>query len=413
MSVIYLDNNATTRPADEVADAVDRANRELWANPSSVHRAGQRVRQQLELARASVAELIGARPRELVFTSGGTESNTLAITGTLGTAPLVTPDPPKAALLTTAIEHSAVREPAEALREAGTPVEMLRGDEAGGLSSSRVADAAERLANELADGGTLLLSIQWANNETGVIQPIAEIAAAIDALRQRWREAAEGNRIKVLLHVDATQAVGKLPVDVKHAGVDLLTLAGHKFHGPKATGALYIRTGVRLRPVQRGGPQERDRRGGTENVPGIVGLGVAAKLARDFLVDVERVESLRALRDSFERDMLARVEGSAVNAGGPDVPRLWNTSNLAFPGLEAEAILVGLSEKGVCASAGAACSSGSLEPSPVLLAMGYDEPRAHGSVRFSLSRETSQGELDHAAAITAEVVAKLRKTMPV
>ncbi|MFW5682788.1 MAG: cysteine desulfurase family protein, partial [Phycisphaeraceae bacterium] len=195
--------------------------------------------------------------------------------------------------------------------------------------------------------------------------------------------------------------------------VDLLTLAGHKFHGPKATGALYIRTGVRLRPVQRGGPQERERRGGTENVPGIIGLGVAARLARDFLADAERVESLRALRDGFERDMLERVEGSAVNAGGPDVPRLWNTSNLAFPGLEAEAILVGLSEKGVCASAGAACSSGSLEPSPVLLAMGYDEPRAHGSVRFSLSRHTSQDELDHAAAITADVVTKLRKTMPV
>lgn len=428
MSTIYLDNNATTRPADEVAEAVDRANRELWANPSSVHRPGQRVRQQLELARASVAELIGARPRELVFTSGGTESNTLAIAGTLGAmspgamqSGKVHPGAahpgesgePRAALLTTAIEHSAVREPAEALREAGASVEMLTGDEAGGLSPSPVTDAAERLASDLADGGTLLVSIQWANNETGVIQPIAEIAAALDALRQRLRESSDDKRVKVLLHVDATQAVGKLPVDVKHAGVDLLTLAGHKLHGPKATGALYIRTGVRLRPVQRGGPQERERRGGTENVPGIFGLGVAARLARDFLADADRIDALRALRDGFERRILERIEDAAINAGGPDVPRLWNTSNLAFPGLEAEAILVGLSEKGVCASAGAACSSGSLEPSPVLLAMGYDEPRAHGSVRFSLSRETTRDELDRAAAITEEVVSKLRKTMPV
>lgn len=410
MCAIYLDNNATTRPADEVADAIDRANRELWANPSSVHRSGQRVRQQLELARASVAELIGARPRELVFTSGGTESNALAISGTLGA---VRTGEPRGALLTTTIEHSAVREPAQALREAGAPVEMLTGDEAGRLHAPEVAEAAERLARGLAEGGVLLLSVQWANNETGVIQPIAEIAAAVDGLRQKLSESPDGKRVKMLLHVDATQAVGKLPVDVKAAGVDLLTLAGHKFHGPKATGALYVRMGVRLRPLQRGGPQERQRRGGTENVPGIVGLGVAARLAADFLADTDRVDTLRADRDGFERRILDSVEGSAVNGAGPDVPRLWNTSNLAFPGLEAEAILVGLSEKGVCASAGAACSSGSLEPSPVLLAMGYDEPRAHGSVRFSLSRETTREELDRAAEITEGVVAKLRKTMPV
>ena len=410
MPTIYLDNNATTRPADEVADAVDRANRELWANASSVHRPGQRVRQQIELARASVAELIGARPREIVFTSGGTESNNLALTGTL---PPPAPGGVTGALLTTAIEHSAVREPAEALEQAGALVETLPSDRGGVLRAPDVGAAAQRLASGLSEGGTLLVSIQWANNETGVIQPIAEIAAELAAVRQRLRERPDAPRVKLLLHVDATQAVGKLPVDAGAAGVDLLTCAGHKFHGPKATGVLYVRTGVRLRPAQRGGPQERERRGGTENAPGIVGLGVAAELARAFLADPERTAELASMRDAFERRLLECVERTSINAGGPDAPRLWNTSNVAFEGLEAEAILVGLSERGVCASAGAACSSGSLEPSPVLRAMGVAEAKAHGSVRFSISRETTRAELDRAAEVVETVVGKLRETMPV
>ena len=405
MGVIYLDNNATTRPADAVADAMDEATRTRWANPSSVHRAGQQVRQRLELARASVAGLIAARPRELIFTSGGTESNNLAIRGALD-GPLG--EGHKAALITTAVEHAAVREPAEALAERGGTVEALAGDAVGIVSPEDVAAAVEKHG----EAQSILVSIQWANNETGVIQPIAEIAEAVGQVKRSLAERFPERRRTVLFHVDATQAVGKLPVDVKAAGVDLLTLAGHKFHGPKGVGALYVRTGVRLRAVQRGGPQERERRGGTENTPGLVGLGVAAELAAAFLADEGRIAELRAMRDGFERRVVERVEPAGVNAGG-DTPRLWNTSNLAFPGLEAEAILIGLSERGVCASAGAACSSGSLEPSPVLKAMGLDEASAHGSVRFSLSRETTPDELDRAIEAIEAVVGKLRRTMPV
>ena len=403
VETIYLDHNATTRPADAVADAVDEATRELWANPSSVHRPGQQVRQRIELARQSVATLIGARPREVVFTSGGTESNNLAIRGLLDAAG------PRGVLLTTAIEHSAVREPAEALRDRGGVVEHLSLDADGRVAPETVERAIEAHA-EAADGGVMLISVQWANNETGVIQPIAAIAEAVHAVRDRLNAERRGPAALVF-HVDATQAVGKLPVDVKGARIDLMTFAGHKFHGPKGVGALYVRTGVRLRAVQRGGPQERERRGGTENTPAIVGLGVAADLARDFLVDANRIAALERLRDDFERRVTASLEGTIVN--GRDAPRLWNTSNCGFAGLEAEAILIALSEKGVCASAGAACSSGSLEPSPVLRAMGIPEAVAHGSVRFSIGRDTTADELQRAAAAVEAVVGKLLRTLPV
>lgn len=256
--------------------------------------------------------------------------------------------------------------------------------------------------------------MQWANNETGTIQPIRAIADAVETARKQIAERQPG-RSRIYLHVDACQAVGKLPVDVSAVGVDLLTLSGHKFHGPKGIGALYVRRGLRLLRHLHGGPQELGRRGGTENSAGIIGLGVAADLAQAFLDDHEELARLTALRDRFESSLLAAVPGSVVN--GPLAPseggeRLWNTSNVAFPGLEAEAILMGLSEKGVCASAGAACSSGSLDPSPVLLAMGVPEPVAHGSVRFSLGRLTRDDQIDRALEVVPEVVRRLGLVMP-
>jgi len=233
---------------------------------------------------------------------------------------------------------------------------------------------------------------------------------------QRERRA---RRARLLLHVDATQMVGKLPVDVEEVAVDLLTLAGHKFHGPKGIGALYIRSGVRLRATQRGGPQERERRGGTENTPGIIGVGVAAEQATAFVHDTRRIQELSSLRDQLESGLLAAVPEAQVNGvrplgavGAEPNPRLWNTTNIGFPHLEAEAILLGLSQRGVCASAGAACSSGSLEPSPVLRAMGVPEAVAHGSVRLSLSRQTRVWEVEQAVAIIPEVVRQLGQTLP-
>lgn len=403
MEWCYLDNNATTIPAPEVLEQMHLDGRGYWANPSSVHRFGQQVRQRVELARQSVAKLINAKPRELIFTSGGTESNNLVLSG-------LAADPKDLTLLTTKVEHAAVREPAQWIEKRGGRVVWLPVDRAGRVQVDALADA---LQETISDAGPKLpgagvVSLQWANNETGVIQPIAAVAAAVAAARARAAEA--GHRSKLLLHVDATQAVGKIPVDVAQAGIDLMTFSGHKFHGPKGVGVLWLGRGVRVGPLQRGGSQERERRGGTENTIGIMGLGVAAELAEQFLSDAEKIESLTALRDKLERGIVEALPGTVVNS--LDAPRLWNTTNLGFPGIEAEAVLLGLSEKGVCASAGAACSSGSLEPSPVLLAMGVPEPVAHGSVRLSLSRYTREAEIDRALEVVPAVVGRLMKTMP-
>jgi cysteine desulfurase len=397
MDWVYLDNNATTRPLPEVCDAVDHASRELWANPSSAHRMGQQVRQRVELARQSVATLIGAKERELIFTSGGTESDNLAL---FGLAPL-----DQLTLITTRIEHAAVREPAEKMAQQGGAVVYAEVDRDGVVDLESLG---ARLDEHAKPGRVTLVSIQWANNETGVIQPIRDIAEVLQAQRDRASEA--GHRIKLYLHLDATQAVGKLPVDVAAAECEMLTLAAHKFHGPKGVGALWVKRGVRLQPTHLGGAQERDRRGGTENTPGIIGMGVAADHAKAFVQDTDAIDRVRALRDQLEQVLCQRLPGTVVNSGG--VERLWNTTNLGFPGIEAEAVLLGLSEQGVCASAGAACSSGSLDPSPVLLAMGIPEPIAHGSVRFSLSRFTSQADIDRALDVVPKVVERLMKTLP-
>ncbi len=405
MDLVYLDNNATTQPADEVVQAVRHAQEQLWANPSSVHRFGQSARQKIELARASVASLIGTHPRQIVFTSGGTESNNLAIQGTLA-------NDPHATLITSRIEHSAIREPAEAFGKIGNTVWLPVG--AGGLiDPPSVTDAI--LANAQANSaGPVLVSIQWANNETGTIQPIRAIADAVESARKQIAEHSP-SRPRIYLHVDACQVIGKLPVNLGEVSVDMLTLSGHKFHSPKGVGALYIRRGLRIRRQILGGPQELERRGGTENTAGIIGMGVAADLAKSFLDDSDQINCLTALRDRFEAALLAAVPGSIINRppdNGTTSQRLWNTINIAFPGLEAEAILMGLSEKGVCASAGAACSSGSLDPSPVLLAMGVPEPVAHGSIRLSIGRQTTQDQLDVALEIIPDVVRRLGLVMP-
>lgn len=383
-AVVYLDNNATTRPTPGVVEAVVRGLRETWHNPSSVHRPGQAARREVELARAALADLVGAGPRELVLTSGGTEAIDLAIRG--GLAALARPGGPPPVLVTTKVEHAAVRDLAGALEATGAArVRWCPLREGGIVDVAALAG--------LAAGGPTLVSVQWANNETGAVQPVVEVGAACRAAG-------------AVFHTDATQWVGKMETDVRACGADLLTFSAHKFHGPKGVGALWARPGVRVRPTLVG-TQELDRRGGTENVPGIMGAGVAAREARAWLEDRAARARLEALRDRFEALVRAGVE-DAVVLTPPDGPRLWNTSSVAVPGLEAEAMLLGLSERGVCASAGAACSSGSLEPSPVLLAMGVPERVAHGALRFSLSRETTGAEVEEAARALVGVVRSLR-----
>jgi len=381
----YLDNNATTQPLPEVVEAMAASMREAWANPSSVHRAGIEARRRMELAREQVAALVGAQPRELTFTSGGTEAANLAIAGSLGA------DAARRTIVTMRTEHSAVRECAEALAKRGAAeIEWLPCDAAG-----RVDLDALRAVLDARAAAVAVVSVMWANNETGVVQPVAGVAAACHAAGVRF-------------HCDATQWVGRMPTDLHAMGADLASFAAHKFHGPKGVGALWSRPGVRVRTGVVGGPQERGLRGGTENVAGIVGMGVAAESARAWLAG-DGVAHGAAARDAFERAVLAAVPDAVVNGAGTE--RLWNTTNIGFPRLEAEALLLLLSERGVAASAGAACSSGSLDPSPVLLAMGVPEAVAHGSLRFSLSRFTTREELEHAAATVAACVARLRRSM--
>jgi len=381
MDVVYLDNNSTTRPAPEVVEAMLPFLREFYGNPSSLHRFGGLARKAIDDARAAIAELLGCRDSELVFTGGGTESVNTAIRGLLAARA------PRTRIVTSTVEHAATRQLCQQLAKEGFTITPLDVDPAG-LPDLDALTAA--LGDDVA-----LVSLIWANNETGVLFPMQQIA---DVCR----------RAKVPLHADGTQAVGKIPVDLAQVGVDAMTFAAHKFHGPKGVAGLFIRRGMRLRPLIIGGPQERERRGGTENVPGIVGMGKAAQLARESLPQMSRVA---VLRDRLERGILQGIADTTLN-GSPD-HRLPNTSNISFAGLEAEAILLLLSEKDICASAGAACSSGSLEPSPVLLAMKIDPRLAHGAIRFSLSRYTAEAEIDRALAVLPGVISKLRKVMPV
>jgi cysteine desulfurase len=382
--MIDLDHNATTKPSPRVVEAVVRGMSEAWHNPSSVHRAGQAARAAVELARGQVAGLIGVKPREVVFTSGGTEALHLAIRGVLEAMGSRNGPP---TLVTTKVEHAAVRELAGDLERSGRARVVWAGVDARG-----VVDLASLRAS--CESGAAVVVLQWANNETGAVQPVAEASAVARAAG-------------AVFVCDGTQWVGKMPVESVEP-FDVLTFAPHKFHGSKGVGVFWSRRGVRFRPAMPGS-QELGRRGGTENVPGILGAGVACDEAGAWLVDVGRRAALAGLRDRFERAVVGALPGTVVNSEGTE--RLWNTTNLGFPRLEAEAILLGLSERGVNASAGAACSSGSLDPSPVLLAMGVDPVVAHGSVRFSLSRQTTGAEIDEAARIVVEVVGRLYGSM--
>lgn len=378
--MIYLDNNATTRPADEVVVAMVDAMESHYANPSSVHRPGQYARKLIDDARRQVASLIGCDAAELVFTSGGTESINTAIVGLLRTRL------PRKKVIISTVEHSATQGACEWAKSLGAETVTIAVSHEGELDL-------DQLRRELTED-VALASFMWANNETGVLFDVEAIATAC---REK----------KVPIHCDATQCAGKIAVSAKDMGVDLLSFAGHKFHGPKGAGGLYVRRGQRLASLIAGGPQERSRRGGTENVPGIVGMGKAAELALTALPEMGRVSELR---DRLERGVIESIPDTYVN--GSRQHRLPNTTNIGFARLEAEAILMLLSERGVCASAGAACSSGSLEASHVLKAMGIDPKIAHGAIRFSLSRYTTAEEIEETLRILPEVVARLRLVLP-
>lgn len=389
MDLIYLDNNATTRPAPEVVAAMVCVLTEWYGNPSSVHRFGQRARQALDQARGQVASLIGCGDSELIFTGGGTEAVNMAIRGLLSVRF------PRRRIVTTTVEHSATRQLCQQLG-AETPLRLCSDadivfvpvDSGGNLDLGAWGAAMESPQVALATS-------MWANNETGVIFPIAKMAELCKA---------QG----VPFHCDGTQAVGKIPVNVKSAPIDAMSFASHKFHGPKGVGALYMRRGLRIPPLIVGGPQEKQKRGGTENVPGAVGMGAAAELAAAHLPEMTRVG---ALRDRLEDGILSAICGTAVN--GDRANRVANTTNIGFAQLEAEAILLLLSERGICASAGAACSSGSLEPSHVLKAMKVPDATAHGAIRFSLSRYTTEAEIEKTLQVLPAVIEKLRKVLPV
>jgi len=374
--VIYLDNNATTRPLPEVVEGMLPYLREAYANPSSVHKFGQAARYQVECARERVAALIGAQPREIVFTSCGTEAINLAIRGALRA------NPNKRRFVTTAVEHSAVLRVADRLKADGYDVEFVGVDREGRVDLDEWRAA-------LTDD-TALASIMHANNETGVILDVQTLAGV----------AAERG---VPVHVDAVQSIGKVPVNVTDWPVQLLSMSAHKFHGPKGIGALYVRRRTRLAPLILGGSQERDLRGGTENVPGIIGMMIAAQAILD---DGGRsMERVRRLRDRLEAGIRGAVPFAHVNGAGAE--RIANTSNISFEALEAEAILILLSEAGICASSGSACSSGSLEPSHVLKAMGIPPAVAHGAVRFSLSKFTTEEEIDRVVSALPELLSRL------
>ncbi len=381
---VYLDSNATTRPDPRVVDAMGRMLAEQWHNPSSIHRQGQAARQKVELARHALAKLINTLPRTLILTSGATESISIAFRGMLMALP-----PEKRTIITTPVEHEAIRDLAIALEhDANRPIEIRRMP----VDANGVVNPDDLPA--LLDDSVALVSVQWANNETGAIQPIEPIGAMC---REKG----------VVFHTDATQWVGKMPVDVSAAPIDLLSLSAHKFHGPKGSGALYVRPRLPLKTVIHGS-QERGRRGGTENTAGVVGMGVAAEVAMEWLADPGARQEVARRRDRFEQSILERVPDTRVN--GPTEPgaRLYNTSNLGFAGVESEALLLMLSERDLCASAGAACGSGSLEPSPILQAMGVPVAYAQGSVRFSLCRETTDAEVDEAIRVIPECVERLR-----
>jgi cysteine desulfurase len=376
---IYLDHNATTPVAPEVVDRMAATLREEYGNPSSVHHFGQRAKAAIDESRAAVAALIGAEASEIVFTGGGTESDNFAVRGV---AEALEPTG-RRHLVTTSIEHEAVINTFKALARRGWPTTSVRVDQTGVVSPDALGEALTE--------HTALVTVMHANNEIGTVQPIAEIARLSKARG-------------ALVHTDAVQSVGKIPVDVKALGVDLLSISAHKIYGPKGVGALWIRRGLRLVPLMTGGKHERSRRAGTENVAGIVGMGVAAQLARAKMID--EGARLATLRDRLEEGILAAVSGTAIN--GSRSPRVPNTTNISFDRVEAESLLIALDLAGIAVSTGSACSSGTLEPSHVLKAMGFSAHRAQNSIRFSLGAANSDEDVDRVIGVLPGIVEKLR-----
>ena len=379
MQRIYLDNNATTRVAPEVLEAMLPYYGEVFGNPSSVHGYGQEAKEALDLAREQVADLLNSEPNEIVFTGGGTESDNLAVRGVMEAAPVSARH-----LVTSQIEHHAVIHACQNLEKRGVEVTYLPVGREGVVDPEQVARAVRE--------DTRLISIMAANNETGVLQPVREIG---EIARER----------RVVFHSDAVQAAGKVPLDTVELGVDLLTISAHKLHGPKGVGALFVRKGTRLRPLFYGGGHERNRRAGTENVPQIVGLGRAAEMAGNSMdQDGERI---RELRDWFEQEVQRRIPEVSVN--GRADSRLCNTSNLRFAGAEAEGLIINLDLAGVACSTGSACSSGAIEPSHVLTAMGLSPAEAFECLRFSLSRDTGREDLGRVLDLLPDLVARQRE----
>jgi len=376
---VYFDYNATTPPTPEVVDAVSAASRDLFGNPSSVHYYGQQAKALVDDARSSVAALIHGEPSEIVFTSGGTEADNFAIRGVAeafeGT--------PKRHLVTSGIEHEAVLNTVKALAKRGWRVSTIP------IGQSGIVDPAQ--VQELITTETAIVSVMHANNEIGTIQPISEIAAIAHARG-------------ALFHTDAVQSAGKIPVDVRQLGADLIALSAHKLNGPKGVGALWIKRGTRVQSILTGGKHERNRRAGTENVPGIAGFGVAARQAISKLAT--EGTRLAALRDRLEDGILRGVPGTAVN--GDRSSRVPNTTNISFDRVEAESLLIALDLEGIAVSTGSACSSGTLEPSHVLRAMGFSAHRTQNSLRFSLGLYSTDEEVDRVIAVLPGLVEKLR-----
>lgn len=379
MHRVYLDNNATTPVLPEVFEAMRPYFGEHFGNASSIHHHGQETRAAVESARESVAGLLGCTASEVIFTSGGTESDNLAIAGLVKAGDHV---------ITSGIEHHAVLHAAKNLEKIGCEVTVLPADGRGLVDPDDVKRALRP--------ATKLITVMMANNETGVLQPVEEIG----------KLAAE---VEVLFHTDAVQAAGKVAIDVKRLQCHALSISGHKLHGPQGTGALFLKKGTQLQPLFHGGRHERSRRAGTENVPGIVGLGKAAKLASESFNN-GAIERLAAMRDRLQRVVLSCIEGTTVNGDG--APRVPNTANIRFDDIEGESLVIALDLKGLAVSTGAACSSGAIEPSHVLIALGLRPEQARASIRFSLGKQTTEEDIDFAIQLLPEAVARLRELSP-
>jgi cysteine desulfurase len=375
---IYLDNSATTQLDEAVLEAMLPCFRENFGNASSVHLFGQEARAIIEEARRSTAELLGADTREIVFTSGGTESDNAALWGIFRSGYR-----PGNHIITTKIEHPAILATCKSMENAGAEISYVPVDSSGRVDPKAI----EATIRET----TILISVMHANNETGVIQPIREISEI-------------ARRSGIQMHTDAVQSIGKIPVHVRELDVDLLSMSAHKIHGPKGVGVLYIRKGTRIAPFITGGSHERKRRAGTENVPGIAGLGAAARLAVGRLQEMQTRVS--KLRDRLENQAMARISGVRVNGVEPRLP---NITNLSFKGLEGEAAIIALDLEGIAASTGSACSSGSLDPSHVLIAMGLQPEIVQGSLRFSLCFYNTAEEIDRVLHVLEEVIQRLRR----